>query len=51
MRHLIGAASAWGRNPERDALYLNVVPAKNGGTTAYKLVATAPAYRNGLCCR
>ena len=29
--------SAWGRNPERDALYLNVVPAKNDGTTAYKL--------------
>jgi hypothetical protein len=37
VRHLIGAASAWGGNPERDALYLNVVPAKNDGTTAYKL--------------
>ena len=36
MRHLIGAASAWGGNPKRDALYLNVVPAKNDGTTAYK---------------
>ena len=37
MRHLIGAASAGGENPERGALYLNVVPAKNDCTTAYKL--------------
>jgi hypothetical protein len=29
VRHLIGATSAWGGNPEQDALYLNVVPAKN----------------------
>jgi len=33
VRHLIGAASAWGGNPERDALYLNVVPAKSDGST------------------
>ena len=26
LRHLIGAASAWGGNPEKDALYLNVTP-------------------------
>ena len=26
VRHLIGSASAWGGNPERDALYLNVTP-------------------------
>jgi hypothetical protein len=37
VRHLIGAASVWGGNPERGALYLNVVPAKDDGTTAYKL--------------
>jgi hypothetical protein len=37
VRHLIGAASAWGGNPERDALYLNVVPAKNDGKTIYTL--------------
>jgi hypothetical protein len=37
VRHLIGAASAWGGNPEEDALYLNVTPAKNDGTTVYKL--------------
>ena len=35
--HLIGAASAWGGNPEKDALYLNVVPAKNDGDTVYRL--------------
>jgi hypothetical protein len=37
VRHLIGAASAWGGNPEKDALYLNVVPAHNDGKTVYKL--------------
>ena len=37
VRRLIGAASAWGGNPERDALYLNVTPAKNDGKTVYKL--------------
>lgn len=37
VRHLIGAATAWGGNPERDALYLNVVPAQNDGTTELRL--------------
>jgi hypothetical protein len=37
VRHLIGAASAWGGNPEKDALYLNVTPEKNDGKTVYKL--------------
>jgi hypothetical protein len=37
VRHLIGSASAWGGNPEKDALYLNVTPAKNDGTTVYRL--------------
>jgi hypothetical protein len=36
VRHLIGAASAWGGNPEKDALYLSVTPEKNDGTTVYK---------------
>jgi hypothetical protein len=36
-RRLIGAASVWGGNPEKDALYLNVTPSKNDGTTIYKL--------------
>jgi hypothetical protein len=37
VRHLIGAASAWGGNPENAAMYLNVTPAKNDGTTIYRL--------------
>jgi hypothetical protein len=37
VRHLIGAASAWGGNPEKDALYLNVTPTKNDGQTVYRL--------------
>jgi hypothetical protein len=37
VRRLIGAASAWGGNPEKDALYLNVTPARNDGKTVYKL--------------
>ena len=37
VRHLIGTAAAWGGNPDKDATYLNVTPAKNDGTTIYKL--------------
>ena len=37
VRHLIGAAAAWGGNPAKDAIYLNVTPSKNDGTTIYKL--------------
>jgi hypothetical protein len=37
VRRLIGAASAWGGNPEKDALYLNVVPPDNDGYTFYRL--------------
>jgi hypothetical protein len=37
VRHLIGTAFAFGGNPEKDALYLNVTPARNDGTTVYRL--------------
>jgi hypothetical protein len=37
VRHLIGAANAWGGNPEKDALYPTVVPPKNDGTTVHRL--------------
>jgi hypothetical protein len=37
VRHLIGAAMAWGGNPEKDAIYLNVTPKQNDGKTAYRL--------------
>ena len=38
VRHLIGAANAWGGNPENDALYLTVVPPRNDGTTVHRLM-------------
>lgn len=38
VRHLIGAANGWGGNPEKDALYLTVVPAENDGTMVHRLV-------------
>ncbi|MEJ8845812.1 DUF1254 domain-containing protein [Variovorax rhizosphaerae] len=38
VRRLTGAASAWGGNPQKDAMYLNVVPEKNDGTTVHRLV-------------
>jgi hypothetical protein len=37
VRHLINSAAAWGGNPDKDAIYLNITPAKNDGTTIYKL--------------
>ena len=37
VRHLIGSAMGWGGNPEKDALYLNVTPDKNDGTTIYQM--------------
>ena len=43
-----GAASAWGGNPEKDALYLNVTPTKNDGNTIYRLnVKDVPV--DGFC--
>ncbi|HEX4409670.1 MAG TPA: DUF1214 domain-containing protein [Xanthobacteraceae bacterium] len=37
IRHLLGAALGWGGNADKDATYLNITPAKNDGTTVYKL--------------
>lgn len=37
VRHLIGSAMLWGGNPEKDALYLPIAPARNDGSTSYKL--------------
>jgi hypothetical protein len=37
VRHLIGTAFAFGGNPEKDALYLNVTPTKNDGATIHHL--------------
>jgi len=38
VRRLAGAASAWGGNPEKDAIYLNVTPEKNDGATVHRVV-------------
>jgi len=37
VHHLIGTAAGWGGNPDKDATYVSVTPAKNDGTTIYKL--------------
>jgi hypothetical protein len=37
VRHLIVAASGWGGNPDKDATYLNITPARNDGKTVYRL--------------
>jgi hypothetical protein len=37
VRHLIGTASAWGGNPEREAMVRSVTPHRNDGATAYRL--------------
>jgi hypothetical protein len=36
VRYLLGAASAWA-NPDKDAIYLNVVPKTNDGKTVHCL--------------
>jgi hypothetical protein len=40
VRHLIGTATGWGGNPEKDAIYLTITPSKNDGTTIYRLTVT-----------
>ena len=37
VRRIAAAASGWGLNPDKDAVYLNVFPAKNDGKTRYRL--------------
>jgi hypothetical protein len=37
VRRIAAAASGWGLNPDRDAVYLNVFPARNDGKTPYRL--------------
>lgn len=37
VQHLLGAAMGWGGNPAKDALYLNVTPARNDGSTVHRL--------------
>jgi hypothetical protein len=37
VKHLIGTATGWGGNADKDAIYLNVVPPRNDGATVYRL--------------
>jgi hypothetical protein len=37
VRHLIGTAMGFGGNPEKDALYLPITPARNDGNTVHRL--------------
>jgi len=37
IRRIAAAASGWGLNPDRDAIYLNVFPEKNDGQIPYRL--------------
>ena len=37
VRFVVGAASGWGANPPTEALYLNIFPSRNDGSTIYKL--------------
>lgn len=48
VRHFIGTASGWGGNPDQDAVYLNVTPARNDGATAYRLQVPADVPVDGF---
>ncbi|MDN3219480.1 DUF1254 domain-containing protein [Pseudomonas nunensis] len=37
VHHLLGTASGWGGNPDKDATYLSYTPPKNDGKTNYRL--------------
>jgi len=37
VRHLIGSATGWGGNAEKDAMYITAIPARNDGKTIHKL--------------
>lgn len=37
VRHLIATAAAWGGNPDKDAVYLNITPPQNDGKNVYAI--------------
>ncbi|MGM4989585.1 DUF1254 domain-containing protein [Tardiphaga sp. 841_E9_N1_2] len=37
IRFILGAASGWGGNPDKDATYVSIIPPKNDGEGVYKL--------------
>jgi hypothetical protein len=48
VRRLIGVASAWGGNPDKDAIYLNVTPARNDGTVIHSMKVPASVPVDGF---
>jgi hypothetical protein len=48
VRHLIATASGWGGNPDQDAVYLNVFPPSNDGSTRYRLTVPAEVPIDGF---
>jgi len=40
LSHLLGTDYGWGRNPDKDAIYQNVVPEKNDGKIPYVLTVS-----------
>ena len=48
VRFLLGTASAWGGNPDKEAVYLNVFPEKNDGRTVYGLKVPAAVPVDGF---
>lgn len=48
VQRLLGAASAWGANSPRDAIYLNFVPNENDGATVYRLRVPADVPVDGF---
>jgi hypothetical protein len=48
VRHLIVTATGWGLNPPKDAVYLNVTPSRNDGTTVHSLTVPAAVPVDGF---
>ena len=48
VRHLVGAATGWGGNPEKDAFYLISSPPQNDGKTTYRVHVPADVPVDGF---
>jgi len=48
VKRLIGAAYAWGGNPDKEAKYLNVNPVRNDGKTVHRLTVPADVPVDGF---
>jgi hypothetical protein len=48
VHHLIGTAAGWGGNPDAEATYLGVTPARNDGTTIHRLTVPADVPVDGF---